>query len=419
MTSSNPPYPYFNGITYNPSFFISSSSSSGSGLTKAQANALYLQKTVADTATVLETFSGGIATNSLNTTTTSSNLLIGATGNTGTITISTVNTGNTNANPAISIGTDAGVKTIKINNNSNSVHCSALDLAGSGINNITNTSGDINVGQLQTTGTLNIGTNTGRTIAGIINIGTGISCSNAVNIATGDTFSGSVNIGNGATTTHSINIGNSTGAGTINIGSATKPINIGGTLTATGLITANNNLALGNLKTITLGTVAGDTAVLNATSTNGLTNTFTATLLGQTIFIYTSAQSANIAQQTNTVIYSTTVSNTGIYNISYCTRFSGSGTTAVVQGAQAWIYVSSPALYGGLTYGQLALTLVGYASPYLNLSTVGLATTASWTGLVNAGATVSIQVYLQYSAGNYTGFVLGGATNYLTLTRIA
>jgi hypothetical protein len=46
MSSYNPPYPYFNGITYNKSYF----DSSGTGLSRAQANALYLQKTTPDTA---------------------------------------------------------------------------------------------------------------------------------------------------------------------------------------------------------------------------------------------------------------------------------------------------------------------------------------------------------------------------------
>ena len=83
MTQANPPFPNFNGITYNPAFFNTSSSSSGGGLTAAQANKLYLQKLVPDTANVLETFTAGILTSQLNTnnidsSTQGSNLLIGA-----------------------------------------------------------------------------------------------------------------------------------------------------------------------------------------------------------------------------------------------------------------------------------------------------------------------------------------------------
>ena len=52
MSSSNPPYPYYDGITYNSVFF---STESGSGLSETQANALYLRKTTTDTAAALET----------------------------------------------------------------------------------------------------------------------------------------------------------------------------------------------------------------------------------------------------------------------------------------------------------------------------------------------------------------------------
>lgn len=57
MSSSNPPYPYYNGIPFNPSFFTSNT---GTGLSESTANTLYLRKTVADTASAQETFSLGI-----------------------------------------------------------------------------------------------------------------------------------------------------------------------------------------------------------------------------------------------------------------------------------------------------------------------------------------------------------------------
>ena len=65
MSAFPPPNVYFNGIIYDSAYFTQSSSGSGSGLTKAQANALYLQKTIPDTAAALETFSAGISTNSI------------------------------------------------------------------------------------------------------------------------------------------------------------------------------------------------------------------------------------------------------------------------------------------------------------------------------------------------------------------
>jgi hypothetical protein len=74
MTSANQPFPYYNGITYNSAFFTTES---GSGLTIAQANAKYLQKTVQDTASALETFSAGIKTDGIDPTTTGGTIQIG------------------------------------------------------------------------------------------------------------------------------------------------------------------------------------------------------------------------------------------------------------------------------------------------------------------------------------------------------
>jgi hypothetical protein len=57
----NPPDYYFDGVNFNPAFYANDTG----GFTEAQANALYLKKTVADTATALETFNAGIKTNSI------------------------------------------------------------------------------------------------------------------------------------------------------------------------------------------------------------------------------------------------------------------------------------------------------------------------------------------------------------------
>ena len=76
-------------------------------------------------------------------------------------------------------------------------------------------------------------------------------------------------------------------------------------------------------------------------------------------------------------------------------------------------------MIGGGGFGQVALNLVGYASPYLEMQNVGLAMTGSWTGLVNANATVQTQSYILYS-GTAGGILLGGSSaNYLSITRIA
>ena len=108
MTSATPPYPYYNGITFNPAFFVQPTSTGG--LTEAQANNLYLRKTVPDSATSLETFTGGIITNSIDTTTTSSVL------NIGTTSLGDLNIGTTpNRTGSINIATGSASWLVKIN----------------------------------------------------------------------------------------------------------------------------------------------------------------------------------------------------------------------------------------------------------------------------------------------------------------
>lgn len=164
MSSANPPYPYYNGIPYNKAFFDSSI-----GLSRTQANALYLNKTVADTAGVLETFSSGILSSSVEAS--ASTLSLGV----NTAKTSTVNVGINGMNTNIK-GT-----TIELNN----VASSTLT---TNINNATGVLGTINL-------------MTGSGAAGTVNIATGASGTQtaAVNIGSGTT-SGTVSIGNSANT---------------------------------------------------------------------------------------------------------------------------------------------------------------------------------------------------------------------------
>jgi hypothetical protein len=66
MATNTAPSPSFSGIDFNPNFFNSST-----GLTLSQADSLYLNKSVEDTANVLETFTVGIVANALQATTAS------------------------------------------------------------------------------------------------------------------------------------------------------------------------------------------------------------------------------------------------------------------------------------------------------------------------------------------------------------
>lgn len=130
------------------------------------------------------------------------NTNIGASNVNTKIFIDTSSTANTNSNPAISIGTSTSQKTIKIGNSadatSSSVHLSQIDIKGHQINNIVNTTGDVDIAPLQTTGILNIGTAVTKTTAINIGCNTGIVFS-ALPINIGNKSSGIVNIGQATT----------------------------------------------------------------------------------------------------------------------------------------------------------------------------------------------------------------------------
>ena len=174
MSAENPPTYNFSGIDFNPSFYVDESNSTG--ITQEQANALYLQKTIPDTATALETFSGGIKTNTIDTINTTDVTNI-STNSTGNIFIGT-SASRTSANP-IQIGTTSSL--IRFGTSSNSqitsnnlsmsnVQCLNLNsitptatfgLLGShtgaiNIGNIISRTGDISIASNQTTGTGNI-----------------------------------------------------------------------------------------------------------------------------------------------------------------------------------------------------------------------------------------------------------------------
>ena len=291
----------------------------------------------------------------------------------------------------------------------------AIHIQTTTLNAITPTTGALSVGDTQTTGVFNLVTGV-RTAAGVVNIATGTSNACAINILNGGgaTTGGSVNIANGSSQTTTVNIASGTGTGTVTIGNTGNTTNLN-----SGTINVNGALTMGTGRNITLGTVTNDSTVLN-TIVNATTNqTVTLSRVGQTYFLYRSTNTGTIPNTTNTVLHSTTVTNAGIYTINYLTRYSGTTTAIRGQGVQTWIYVSSPATYGGGGFGQVALNLVGYASPYLEMQNVGLAMTGSWTGLVNANATVQTQSYILYS-GTAGGILLGGSSsNYLSITRIA
>lgn len=222
MTSVSPPTYYFDGITFNSAFYTASSSG---GLTEAQANALYLKKNTADTATALETFSGGIATNDIQSTTTSTDMSIGSSQTSGVLNIGC--NGNEAVNGrttgAINIGTDLNATgIIKIGNQST---ITPVQIRGS----LTVSRSFIASAQATCSSTLGVNgllTASGGLTATGANIATGGSSSATINILNGNTSSGSVNIatGTGATQSTTVNIGSGTTTGVVTIGGTSNSI---------------------------------------------------------------------------------------------------------------------------------------------------------------------------------------------------
>jgi hypothetical protein len=149
-----PPSFYFSGINFNPAFYTGTTSSGG-GLTQTQANDLYLRKTVADTATVLETFTGGIKTNTIDGLTTTSAMTLGS---------------NLVGGGYVSIGSSPSVVNIKTDaSSSGNVNIMNGSLSGGSVNigsagTYTSLDGSVYIGNTATItnikGTVNINTTT-------------------------------------------------------------------------------------------------------------------------------------------------------------------------------------------------------------------------------------------------------------------
>ena len=222
MSAFPPPNVYFNGIIYDSDYFISSSSS---GLTVSQANAKYLRKTTTDTATALETFTGGIKTNSIDTVASTDNLIINSgTGNTtlgassGTVYIGSAQVG---LGSIIQLGTSVSTARVAGSISTPSIYPSTA-------------SGTLTIGN-DGLNTISIGGSSGRTAP--ISIGTGSSTANGtVLISNNANSTSSIKIGDGSGQSSNIFIGSNNAtapASTFNnvlIGASTKSLYLNGTI---------------------------------------------------------------------------------------------------------------------------------------------------------------------------------------------
>ena len=228
MTSDSPPKFYFNGIIFNSEYY---KDETVSGFSQDQADLRYLKKNVIDTAIALETFQGGIKTNSLE----PNNV-------TDTLNINTVSTTATNI---INIGNDTtNNQTLNLNSKTINIGDTSVPSAVNIIPASTFT-GIATFNNAVTTATVNaISQGTVLTIGGnqiasggILNIGTNqIARVGAINICnTLTTGIGQIiNIGSNVITTgtQTINLGGAQtisggGSQTINVN---KPLTIGYTV---------------------------------------------------------------------------------------------------------------------------------------------------------------------------------------------
>ena len=246
MTAYNPPSNiYFNGIGFNPTIIEQGNtvSTSGGGLTQAQANLLYLRKTVIDTATAVETFSSGIyiptvnSTGSLfiysaytNTNDAGSNVIIGSNSNgvyigagvPGVVEIDAISTGN------IDIGTSCQL--IGIGNS-----LSTTTLIGQVLADSISSNGGLVIDS--TTGIIIDNAGQGTVFNGNIYT-TYLDTVSAVNLYLGTTIAAAIQIGNGSITTtfpgevsmyQTLYVGDIVGAGSfLGINSTGNPTLFGG-----------------------------------------------------------------------------------------------------------------------------------------------------------------------------------------------
>ena len=352
MAIINPPSYEFPTIDFNSSYFTLANT----GFTQAQATKLFLQKTVADSASATETFNAGINTDSIQSV--GNPILYSAAATlaiSGASTVTTVNGSLLSTNSSLAIADNstsvpttnwsqnfwAYVKTqantwTQINTFSNSV-----------ISPIFNYTGIMNVGN--SASTLNIGTQTNRTsgihigdgntnTTGVVHIANGTSnnVSNAVRIMDGSGSSGGIIIG-GVGTTTTLN-------GTVNIIGQqvnTFPITLGSL--------ASTTAQLGGTPAITNLSVTS----LAATTT---TNLYSFTLPAGIWLVYGGVSSGLVASTSYILLSFSSVSAT--VNVGFQSQTQTSTTLNLANALTCPIYVSSP-----LTY-----YLVGRAGVTTNIS---------------------------------------------------
>ena len=418
MTQANPPFPNFNGITYNPAFFnTSTSSSSGGGLTEARANILYLQKLVPDTANVLETFTAGILTSQLNTnnidsSTQGSNLFIGAL-NAGIMSVGSgasetdfngfcVFKSDVNVNGILALSNALNTQIIDTQTtlqymNIAPSQCLALNIGhGSMITtfnspvvfNSTTNLGSINaqsIDNLINNSTLLVGGNSYAISIG--KSGNNTNLIGKVNVSGGVMGTSGIldNVGITTTSISSTYINNSVVSGVLNIGNAT----------AGGVILGQNGFNV---------TINGNASVINAMNTNGITDTGGITTTSITAPV---KAALNVGSTTGTINIGSGASTTNLNlnaNTLAITATSSSFTGGTVKAATFDALASNQQLSIGLSNAGIIL---GNATPNTNTLSIGAATTVTGTFAASGGITTNTidAIGTTVSIGTVSGLV--------------
>ena len=425
MTSQPSPTYNFPGISYNPSYFNSKTTSTG--LTTATANNLYLRKTYADTATSLETFSGGVATSSIDSLTASTNMTIGT----------NIYNGNT-----LTLGTTASK--LVIPGPIQQLYCSSIDAISTNLNMLigSGVATALVLGSATcTTSAKNFVASTGLTSYGSINI-SGIY---DLNLTTGTVFTPKIDA------TGSLTVGGNASTTSLLLGSSTCPTTIQGNLIVSGTETENGTniftpsidtasavtMSIGNTNattlnigvtagnTINIGKIGGTTTVNTALTSTGLITansglsvtginmsyttlpTFGTTQLGYIVTGNSVASGLNVSSGTTTQLASIPLT-IGVWIIT--AQPYASATSVSFSGYTALRFNLSTAVSYVTTIGNLEYNSEAWASPAQSLPSSVI------TAIVKL--TASTTYYLNISTSTIGGSIATG-TSSMYAVRIA
>jgi len=379
MSAYLPPTYYFTGIDFNAAFFKSDTI----GISEARANSLYLLKNSPDTATAIETFSGGINTASVNVATSGSGMNVATGSIAGTINIATSATRsgamniNTGASSTSLINIGSSTTNIILNGLVTTTDIKSLNYDG------LNSAANIDICKSTTSGAITLG----KLSASSISIGASGSTTNingAANLARNTAGTNPTYIECFSTITTSVMDFHANSANAVDYDARISCSGGTATLGNGDLAVTSKSFTLSS--PLTLGTAATSNAMLGWTAKQDITASFT---LG-------SAQ----------VIASQSISTAGVYIVNWGFQYLNSTSvtylfTNICNGAAATTV--APTVFTTGNWGNASLGSVG-GNPYQS-----------------SGGTVVVTA----SAGTYINLVLntlGGtsltAGTFLQVTRI-